>query len=88
MDLILWILAGGALGWIGCSHLGFNAERGVAVSVVIGAVGALIGGKAIAPMFMAATATPNGFSPDALLFAAVAAVACLFAGDRLQRWGV
>ena len=89
MELIFCILAGGALGWLACSYLRFNAERGVMVSVLIGAVGGLIGGKAIAPMFSAATASPAaGFSPDALLFAAATAAVCLFAGDRLQRWGM
>ena len=89
MEMIFCILAGGALGWIACSYLRFNAERGVLVSVLIGAVGGLIGGKALAPMFTAATAAPAvGVSPDALLFAAAAAIVCLFAGDRLQRWGV
>jgi hypothetical protein len=40
-------------------------------------------------MFAAATAPAAAFSPDALLFAAAASVACLFAGDRLLRhWGV
>lgn len=90
MEMIFCLLAGGALGWIACSYLRFNAERGVMVSVLIGAVGGLIGGKGIAPMFTAATAAPAaaGVSPDALLFAAAAAAVCLFAGDRLQRWGM
>jgi uncharacterized membrane protein YeaQ/YmgE (transglycosylase-associated protein family) len=88
MEIILWILAGAALGWTSCRYMGFNVERGAAVSALIGGAGALVGGEAIAPMFMAATAAPVGFSPDAMLFAAVAAVACLFLGDRLQRWGI
>jgi uncharacterized membrane protein YeaQ/YmgE (transglycosylase-associated protein family) len=89
MEIIIWLLAGAALGWIGCAYFDWNAERGFAVSVGIGAAGALVGGKVIAPMFAAATAPAAAFSPDALLFAAAASVACLFAGDRLLRhWGV
>jgi uncharacterized membrane protein YeaQ/YmgE (transglycosylase-associated protein family) len=89
MEIILWVLAGGALGWIGCSYLGCNTERGVAVSALIGVVGALIGGKAIAPLFVQATGPVAGFSPDALLVAAGAAAACLAAGELLlRRWGI
>ncbi|HEV8107817.1 MAG TPA: hypothetical protein VGP97_09855 [Burkholderiales bacterium] len=89
MEMIVWLLAGGALGWLGCAYLHWNAERGVAVSALIGSAGALLGGKAIAPMFVAGTASGTGFSPDALLIAAAAAAVCLFAGHLLlRRFGV
>ena len=87
--MIVWLLAGGALGWLGCAYLHWNAERGVAVSALIGAAGALLGGTAIAPMIVAGTAPAAGFSPDALLIATAAATACLFAGHLLlRRFGV
>jgi len=56
MDIIVWLLTGGVVGWAGYSFLGFNEERGMKVSIVIGAAGALVGGKMIAPMFAAAVA--------------------------------
>ena len=87
MELLVWMLVGGALGWVSCRHLGFNQERGAIVSTLIGAVGALIGGKGIAPIFMA-TASPADTGTLALIFAGVAAAACLMLGDKLQRWGV
>ena len=59
MDLILWMAIGGLLGWIGYTRLGFNEDRGRNVSIAIGAAGAVIGGKAIAPMFVALTQSPD-----------------------------
>jgi len=85
MEIIVWILAGGLLGWIGCAYLGVNTQRGVPISAAIGAFGALIGGKAIAPMFTAGSVPASGFSADALLFAAGAAAVCLLLGDQLLR---
>ena len=87
METLVWILAGSALGWISWTYLGFNQDRGPVVSTLIGGVGALIGGKAIAPMFMATT-SPSDTGILALVFAGIAAAACLLAGDKLQRWGV
>ena len=88
MNIAMWILAGGILGWVGYAFLGFNAERAKMVPILIGAVGGFFGGKVIAPMFTA-VAVPVGFSMVALLFAAVMAAAFLAAGNFLyNRWGV
>ena len=88
MDIVLWILAGGILGWAGLTYLKFNEDRGVVVSVLIGAAGGFIGGKMIAPMFLA-TAAPAAFSIPALFFAAAVAGGFLYLGNLVSnRWGV
>jgi len=87
METRVWILAGGALGWISWTYLGFNQDRGAVVSTLIGGVGALVGGKVIAPIFMA-TPSPADTGILACVFAGIAAAACLLAGDKLQLWGV
>jgi uncharacterized membrane protein YeaQ/YmgE (transglycosylase-associated protein family) len=89
MNIVVWMLAGGILGWVGYAFLGFNEERGMVVSVVIGTVGGLFGGKLIAPMFTAAAAVPEAFSLSALFFAAALAAAFLAVGNLVgKRWGV
>ena len=87
METLVWILAGGSLGWISWTYLGFNQDRGAVVSTLIGAIGALVGGEAIAPIFMAAP-SPADSGILALVFAGIAAVGCLLVGDKLQRWGM
>jgi uncharacterized membrane protein YeaQ/YmgE (transglycosylase-associated protein family) len=87
MEILTWILVGGLLGWASYAYLRFNEARGALVSAVIGAVGALIGGKAIAPMLIAA-GPPSDFSAAVLFIAAAAAVACLVLGNLVyRRWG-
>lgn len=89
MNIIVWALAGAALGWVGISFLRFNEGRGTVVSMVIGAVGGIIGGKTIAPMFVAAAAVPGDFSMAALFFAAVIAAAFLAIGNLVHdRFGI
>jgi uncharacterized membrane protein YeaQ/YmgE (transglycosylase-associated protein family) len=89
MNIAIWLLAGAFLGWAAYSYLNLNLERGVKISVAIGAAGGLIGGKVLAPMFLAPVAVPADFSTPALFIAAVAAAAFLFAGNLVySRWGV
>lgn len=89
MNIVVWMLAGAALGWIGISFLRFNEGRGTLVSMVIGTVGGLFGGKIMAPMFTAAAAVPDAFSASALIFAVALAAAFLAIGNLVyERYGV
>jgi uncharacterized membrane protein YeaQ/YmgE (transglycosylase-associated protein family) len=86
MNIVLWMLVGAVAGWAAYAYIGYNEARGMPVSILIGAFGGFIGGNIVAPMFSA------GPSPEllpALLFAAAAAVAFLYAGNLIhKRWGV
>jgi uncharacterized membrane protein YeaQ/YmgE (transglycosylase-associated protein family) len=89
MNIVLWMLAGAILGWVGFSYMRFNEERGLLVSAIIGAIGGLVGGKLIEPMFMDAQTVAGAFSTSGLVFAAIAAAGLLFAGNLVyNRWGV
>lgn len=88
MNVILWILAGGIVGWVGCSALHVNASRGLVLSAIIGAVGAFFGGNVLAPIF-GMLAVRGDFSPFALLIAFTSAVVCLSISDMMyERLGV
>jgi len=89
MNIVIWMLAGCALGWLAYSSLGLSEGRGKLASIIIGAVGGLIGGKLIAPMFTAPALVPGDFSMSALFFAAAVAAAFLAAGNFVHnRWDV
>ena len=89
MNIVTWILAGGVLGWIGYAYLGYNEDRGVMVSTLIGGAGGFLGGNLIAPMFSTAPAVAGDFSAAALIFAAACAGAFVLLGNIVhKRWGV
>ena len=85
METTLWIAAGIILGWLSYSFLRFNAERGMVASMMIGAVGALVGAKAVAPVFVSAASAPDELSLPFALFAAGAAVGFLALSDLVHR---
>ena len=89
MSVVMWMLTGSVLGWVAYSYLRFNEERGVMVSLIVGALGGFVGGKLVAPMFTAGALAPGEFSAPALFFAAAVAAGFLAAGNLIyKRWGV
>jgi uncharacterized membrane protein YeaQ/YmgE (transglycosylase-associated protein family) len=85
METTLWIAAGIILGWLSYSFLRFNAERGMVASMMIGAVGALVGAKGVAPVFVSAASAADELSLPYAFFAAGAAVGFLALSDLVHR---
>jgi uncharacterized membrane protein YeaQ/YmgE (transglycosylase-associated protein family) len=89
MEILFWVGAGALLGWMSYAFLGFNEARGLTVSIAIGAVGALVGAKGLAPMFITTAAPLDGLSMPFLMFAVGTAVVCLVLGNLLsRRWQI
>lgn len=87
MNILLWILAGGLLGLAAYQLVALNEARGKLLSMVIGAVGGVLGGKEVAPIF--STPVVGEFSFTAMLFALGVAALFLGASELLRsRWGV
>jgi uncharacterized membrane protein YeaQ/YmgE (transglycosylase-associated protein family) len=85
MNIVMWILAGGAVGWAAFTLLGINEERGTLVSIIIGAFGGVVGGQVVAPMMASAPIVAGNFNFQALFIAAVGASACLAIGNMIER---
>jgi uncharacterized membrane protein YeaQ/YmgE (transglycosylase-associated protein family) len=89
MNIAMWVLAGGVLGWIGYAHVKANEERGMIFSIIIGMLGGFFGGNVLAPMLGAVADTPNDFSLFSLAVASLSAAGCLAIGNLLsKRYGV
>lgn len=50
MGIIVWLVMGGLVGWVASLIMGTNAQQGIILNIVVGIVGALIGGWLIGPM--------------------------------------
>lgn len=89
MNIAMWVLAGGVVGWIGYAYLKVNEDRGLVISIIIGVVGGFFGGNVLAPMLGAVTDTPNNFNMFSMVVALASAAGCLGIGNLLSnRFGV
>ncbi len=44
MSILAWVVLGGVAGWIGSILMGTDASQGIILNIVIGIIGAVIGG--------------------------------------------
>lgn len=87
VDAPLEIQTGRAHPRLGHTFLQWNYGRGMLLALLIGAAGGVLGGKAVAPMFLTGPIVAGAFSPVALVFAIMAAIAALtIANMSLNRW--
>lgn len=85
MNIAIWILAGGVLGWASFALLRANERGGKAGAILVGMFGAFFGGNVLAPMLGAIADTPNDFSAFSLTIALVSATAFLTISNLLSR---
>jgi len=86
MNLILWLVIGGILGWIASLVMHTNAQQGLFLNVVVGIVGALLAGVLLVPLFGVGTINQNDFSLPALMVSLLGSI-ILLAGVNLLRRG-
>jgi uncharacterized membrane protein YeaQ/YmgE (transglycosylase-associated protein family) len=77
MNLLIWLVVGGLLGWIASKIMRTDAQQGVILNVVVGIIGALLGGWLLAPLFGTGTINSNDFSVAGLLVSLLGAVILL-----------
>lgn len=44
MGIIIWIIFGGLVGWIASIIIGTNPQQGLMLNIIVGIVGAILGG--------------------------------------------
>jgi uncharacterized membrane protein YeaQ/YmgE (transglycosylase-associated protein family) len=66
MNFLIWIVVGGILGWLASIVMRTNGQQGWILNIVVGIVGALIGGWLLAPMFGTGTINQDDFSAASL----------------------
>jgi uncharacterized membrane protein YeaQ/YmgE (transglycosylase-associated protein family) len=77
MNFIIWIVIGGIIGWLASLVMKTDAQQGLFLNVVVGIVGALLGGWLLSPLFGTGTINSDDFSPLSLLVSFLGAVILL-----------
>ena len=85
MNFIVWLLVGGIIGWIASKVMNTDAQQGVILNVVVGIVGAFLGGMLISPLVGVPTINQNAFSIGAMLVSFVGAIILLAIVNLFRR---
>ena len=84
MNILIWLIVGGVVGWLASLIMRTDAQQGIVLNVVVGIVGALIGGWVISPMVGVGTIN-EGLSIDSFLVSLVGAVVLLAIVNLFRR---
>ena len=85
MKFIIWLVVGGIIGWLASLMMRNYGQQGVILNVVVGIVGAFLGGLLISPMIGAGNINDGNFSLPSLLVSLVGAVILLAIVNLFRR---
>ena len=75
MNIIVWLVVGGLIGWAASTLM--RRPEGILLNVVVGILGATLGGWFLSPLVGVSTINQNNFSPASLLVSLLGAVILL-----------
>lgn len=85
MNFIIWIVVGGIIGWLASMVMRTNAQQGVFLNIVVGIIGAMLGGWLIAPLLGQGTINSNDFSLGGLAVSFIGALILLAIVNLVRR---
>ncbi|HSC07881.1 MAG TPA: GlsB/YeaQ/YmgE family stress response membrane protein [Steroidobacteraceae bacterium] len=88
MNFIIWLVIGGLVGWLASVVMKTDAQQGVVLNIVVGIIGALLGGWLLAPLFGTGTINQGDFSLSGLLVSFLGAVILLAIVNLVRRGSV
>ena len=85
MNLIIWLIVGGIVGWLASLIMRTDAQQGLVLNIVVGIVGALLGGFLISPLLGESTINQGNFSVTGLAVSLLGAVILLAIVNLFRR---
>jgi uncharacterized membrane protein YeaQ/YmgE (transglycosylase-associated protein family) len=85
MDIIIWLVVGGIVGWLASLLMHTDARQGIFLNVIVGIIGAALAGFFISPMIGLPTINQGVFSIGSLLISLVGAVILLAIVNLFRR---
>ncbi len=82
MEIILWIVFGALVGWVASLIMKTDAEQGAFLNIIVGVVGAVIGGWIMSSLGGGAV---TGFNITSFVVALVGAIILIFLVKVLRR---
>jgi len=83
LNVIIWLVAGGLIGWAASALM--RRPEGLLINVVVGILGAVLGGWFVSPLVGVSTINQNNFSAPSLLVSFLGAVILLLIVNLVRR---
>jgi uncharacterized membrane protein YeaQ/YmgE (transglycosylase-associated protein family) len=84
MNIIIWLIVGGIVGWLASLVMKTDAQQGIILNVVVGIIGAFIGGWLIGPL-LGAGSINDGFSIMSFIVSLLGAIILLAIVNLFRR---
>ncbi len=88
MNLIIWLIVGGILGWLASLVMGTDRQQGLILNILVGIGGALVAGFVLTPLLGIGTINQNDFSFAGLVVSFVGALILLAVVNLFRRGSV
>jgi len=85
MSFIIWLVIGGLVGWLASVVMRTDAQQGIVLNIVVGIIGALLGGWLLSPLLGSGTINQGDFSLSGLLVSFLGAVILLAIVNFIRR---
>ena len=83
MNIVIWLVVGGLIGW--AASVVMRTQEGILLNVVVGIVGAALGGWFLSPLVGVSTINQSNFSVPSLLVSFLGAVFLLAIVNLVRR---
>lgn len=77
MNVIIWLVVGGLIGWLASRIMNTDAQQGIGLNIVVGVIGALLAGWLITPLVGGSTINQGNFSLSGLVISLLGAIVLL-----------
>ena len=84
MNFIIWLIVGGIVGWLASLIMRTDGQQGILLNIVVGIVGAFVGGWLISPMVGTGTIN-DGFTIGSFIVSLIGAVILLAIVKAVRR---
>ncbi|MDH5831013.1 GlsB/YeaQ/YmgE family stress response membrane protein [Luteimonas sp. M1R5S18] len=87
MGIIIWLIVGGIVGWLASIVMKRDAQQGIILNIVVGIVGAIIGGWLIGPL-LGAGSINDGITVMSFVVSLIGAIILLAIVNLFRRGNV
>ena len=85
MGFLIWLIVGGIVGWLASMLMRTDGQQGILLNVIVGIVGAFLGGWLISPLVGVGTINEGAFNLASLGVSLAGAVILLVIVNLIRR---